>query len=130
MIKNIKINNYLYHINQCVLVFPFKAYEAVLMDDKIIVEFSWSQLYEKDPKSEYWRGVWCYDFDGNVLWKVAPPYYIDRESGKKVICENGEGAIDRVSYWEAENKIVVYGRMGYEVDPNTGELGDIVWRER
>jgi hypothetical protein len=89
-----------------------------------------TRLKQSFPNSEYWRGVWCYDFKGNVLWQVEAPYSINPNTGKKNIHTDGEGAIDRVGYSEKENKIIVYGRVGYEVDPETGKLGDIIWYER
>ena len=112
------------------LKFPFSVWSALELKDRVIVGYDYDELKAINPKFEYWRAVFCYDLDGNVLWQVDSPYYINRETGGKVICMNGEDAINEVAFWEKENKIVVFGRMGYEVDPDTGKLGEIVYRER
>jgi hypothetical protein len=111
--------------------FPCKVYDKVELNDRVIVGFEYDELKSLLPEgSDYWCTVCCYDFDGNLLWRVQPAYYIDPDTKQKVICKSIDGAIQTVRYWPSENKLVVYGRMGYEVDPETGELGEIVYRER
>lgn len=110
--------------------FPCDVYSILELESKIIIGMDVDQLAEILPKNESDRAVFCYDLEGNVLWQVDYPYYINPETGKKVICNHGEDAIQRVRYWEDEKKLVVFGTMGYECDPETGKLGAIVWQER
>ena len=117
-------------VNKRIMRFPCDVYSKIELKNKIIVGLDIDQLVELSIDFAYWRGVFCYDFEGNILWQVESPYYIDPDTKLKVICNNGEGAIQTVDYWQKESKVVVYGRMGYEVDPETGKLGDIVWHER
>lgn len=134
MIKEVEIWSNSYNVNGKMVYFPLHAHEGILMNDRIIVTFDYDDIKEKFPELEYSRAVWCYNFEGDLLWRVAPPYYIDSDTGEKVIWKNEEReyivAINGVKYWEEEDIIVVYGFVGYEVDPLTGKLGDIVYRER
>jgi hypothetical protein len=122
--SDISINGRMFH-------FPIQVYTKVELSDRIIVGFSYGQLKSLLPEgAEYWRAVCCYDFDGNLLWRVQPAYYIDRRTKEKIIASKDDRVIQTVEYWKPYDKLVVYGRMGYEVDPETGELGEIVYRER
>ena len=95
-----------FRVNKKMMRFPSDIYSKVEMRDKIIVGMDTDQLANLSSDFEYWRGVVCYDFEGNVLWQVESAYYIDPDTGKKVICNDNEGGIDRVGYSEKENKII------------------------
>lgn len=130
MIKRVEINGYSYGGPKGLIVFPMKAYEAILMDDRIIVGHSYDELQEKFPNLPDECAVFCYDLEGNVLWQVDYPYYIDRNTGEKVICDKGQDAIQGIGYNREKNMLIARGTMGYECDPETGKLGAIVWQER
>ena len=130
MVENLELHSRYLEFNGKKIKFPYKVYDVVLYDDKIIVSFSFNDLKEAEPDSQFWRAVWCFNLNGEVLWKVESPYYVDPATGEKVTCEDGEGTIQGVLYRKDLNKLVVFGRMGYEVDPETGKLGEIVYRER
>jgi hypothetical protein len=132
MIKNITINSTSYKDFGFDLHFPYMAYNAVLFEDKIIVGFDYGDLKKNDPNSEFWRALWCFDKTGNILWKVEPPYFVDQNTDQKKYpnFQKCEDAIQTAIYWENESMIVAFGRMGYRLDPETGKLGEIVYRER
>jgi hypothetical protein len=133
--KNIEIYSTKYKDDTFDIEFPFKAYNAVLLEDRLIAGFSFGEIQRKQPNSEFWRAVWCFDKVGNVLWKVESPYYISKETGEKVYypcVENGRctDAVSYVRYNKEEDEIVVFARMGYRLDPETGKLGEIIYWER
>lgn len=129
-LKEFKRGDREFAVNKRMMRFPCDIYSKVELKNKILVGMDIAQLENLSSNLKFWCGVICYDFEGTVLWQVEAPYYIDPDTDQKIVCNNGEGAIQRVSYWEKENIVVVYGRMGYEVDPETGKLGDIVYKER
>lgn len=134
--KNIKIDNINYNFDGEDITFPFMPSYAVIAKDKIIVAFDSDDIRQKYPDSEYWRAIWCFDKKGEVLWKVEPPYYIDPDTNQKQYpaFEDEDGrcleAIYEVFYKEEENLLIAYGTMGYRLDPETGKLGEIVYKER
>jgi hypothetical protein len=117
-----------FSINGKLFRFPCNVFSYVVLD-RIYVGLSENGM-ESLGIPEPWRTVCCYDFNGNLLWRVENGYYIDPDTKKKVVCTDREGGISGVGYRESENMVIVFGRMGYEVDPETGELGEIVYRER
>jgi hypothetical protein len=134
--KNIHIENGSYNFNGEKITFPFKPTYAVLTEDKIIVAFDSNEIRKISPDSEFWRAIWCYDRFGNLIWKVEPPYYMDPYTNKKACPEfvdkDGRSleVMYKVFYKEKEDMLVAYGTMGYRLDPETGKLGEIVYRER
>lgn len=136
MIKNIVIKDEFYILTENKIIFPTIPTHAVLYNDTLIVSFSYSKLRDKYPNSEFWRAVWCYNKFGEINWVVEPPYYIDRSTSKKqyIKCIDYEGrcvdAIDGIEYHEDKGYIEAYGTLGYKLDPETGQLGEIVYRER
>jgi hypothetical protein len=118
-----------FSINGKLFRFPCNVFSYVVLRDRIYVGLS-EDCMESLGIPEPWRTVCCYDSNGNLLWRAANGYYIDHWTKKKIVLDNREGGIDHVGYWPSEDKLVVYGRLGYEVDPETGELGEIVYRER
>jgi hypothetical protein len=124
--KDIKSNNI--KINNKTITFPFKVYEAAIMDDRIIVSYNWSELEEKLKGFDRNRAIWCYDLDGNILWYVEKPYYIDKNKGEKVSYDQ---PVDSLGCNAREGKIFAYSRRGYELDPYTGKLSndfDLKWK--
>ena len=101
--------------------FPFKVYEAVIMIDRIIVSYNWSELKEKLKDFDSDRAVWCYDFEGNILWYVEKPYYIDKGSNHRTIYDQ---PVDTVGADPKTEKLYAYSRRGYELDPYTGRLSN------
>jgi outer membrane protein assembly factor BamB len=133
--KNIEIYSTKYKDDTFDIEFPFKAYNAVLLEDRLIAGFSFGEIQRKQPNSEFWRAVWCFDKVGNVLWKVESPYYISKETGEKVYypcVENGRctDAVSSVVYNEKRNVLLAGARMIYKLDPETGKLTEIDHTER
>jgi hypothetical protein len=126
-----KFNQYGFKVN-----FEYRPYSAVLFDDKLIVGFSYGDIREKAPNSEFWRAVWCFDRKGDIMWQVEAPYHINNGTGKRVYhdCVDEKGrcvdAIQEVEFKDKKDILVVYGTMGYRLDPETGKLGEIVYQER
>jgi hypothetical protein len=115
-------------VNGKVMKFPLIVYSAVVLADRIIVAFSGDQLSKVFPNFDYQRAIWCYDLNGNILWKVEKPYYIDKNTGEKVSYDQ---PIDVVGYNDETGKVLALSRRGYELDPYTGELSndfDLKWK--
>lgn len=116
--------------NGITMFFPFRVFSKVELVDKILVGCSYGELKNLSPEIEYWRAVFAYDFKGNVLWQVEAPYYIDLNTEKREDYNpewNGtwkDDAIQEVQWYESEQKILVYGRLGYELDPKTGKISN------
>ncbi len=110
----------------------------------MIVAFDTKQLRDTFPHLEYWRAVFAFDFEGNMLWQVEPPFYIltgDRYTGEKEVYNHYEvqkracassyyDGISSVMIDRNTKKIVAWGRIGYELDPDTGKLLSIHTYER
>lgn len=54
------------------------------MNDRVIVSYSWSELKKHLSDFDSNTTVWCYDFEGNILWYIEKLYYIDEHNGKKI----------------------------------------------
>ena len=136
MIKNLEIKNDFYVLEGNKIILPCIPTHSVLYCSTLIVSFSYNELREVFPNSEFWRAVWCYDGQGDIKWVVEPPYYIDKQTGEKKYPKflDGDGrclaAITGVEYHEDKGYIEAYGTLGYKLDPETGQLGEIVYRER
>ena len=125
-------------VNGRMMKFPEKIWSMIELKDKVIVGFGNEDLENKYPKIEYWRQVFAYDFGGNVLWQVENPWYIDRETGKRIEYDNndpknkiwGGDCVDGILYNPELKMIVAWGRVGYQLDTSTGKLLKIVARER
>jgi hypothetical protein len=111
----------LFDVHGKIMTFPFIVYSAVIMDDRVIVSYSWSELEEQMLNFDENCAVWCYDLKGNILWYVEKPYYLDKITGEKVIYDQ---PVDEVGYNHKTNKILTYSRRGYELDPYTGKLSN------
>ncbi|AIF82052.1 hypothetical protein I862_07490 [endosymbiont of Acanthamoeba sp. UWC8] len=103
------------------VLFPCTVYSAVIMDDRVIVGFSKDHLQAKFPELDSDRSIWCYDLNGNILWYIEKPYYIDKYTGEKVIYDQSFGG---VGFNKEAGKIYAYSRKGYELDPYTGKLSN------
>ncbi|WP_148299516.1 hypothetical protein [endosymbiont of Acanthamoeba sp. UWC8] len=91
------------------------------MDDRVIVSFQDDHLKEIFPSFDSDRSIWCYDLNGNILWYVEKPYYIDKYTGEKVIYDQ---PVDVVGCNPTTGKVYAYSRRGYELDPYTGKLSN------
>jgi hypothetical protein len=116
--------------NGVTFLFPLAVYSKVELKDKILIGYSYGDLKDLSEKIEYWRAVFAYDFKGNVLWQVEAPYYIDLNTGNREDYNpkwNGTwkgDAIQGVRWFDDEQKFLVYGRLGYELDPKTGKISN------
>ena len=122
--KNIEVvapraNKFL--VNGHLKEFPYYVISAVIMQDRIIVAYDWDELKQHLSGFDSDRAVWCYDLKGNTMWYVEKPYYIDKNTGKKVIYDQpfiGVGCNLKTG------KLFAYSRRGYELDPYTGKLSN------
>jgi hypothetical protein len=135
-IKNLELSSKHFRNENFDVVLPLVPYSAVMYNDKLIVGYDYDELKLYDAKLEFWRAVFCYDKFGKMLWQVEPPYYIDKYSGEKrwpkFVDSDGHclEAITSVKYKEEQDILIAYGTMGYRLDPETGKLGEIVYKER
>jgi hypothetical protein len=118
-----------FSVNGKLFRFPTIVGSAVEFNEHLYVGLSMDGL-ESLGIAEPWRAVCCYDFEGHLLWRVQPAYYLDSVTQQKIIGDQNLRLVQRVEYWRFCGKLVVYGRLGYEMDHETGELGDILWLER
>ena len=89
------------------------------------------------PELDYWRRVFAYDFDGNILWQVENPWYFNPHTGVRSEYDDsdrvrfpGGDCVGSIWYEKDGDYIVAAGRIGYRLDTDTGKLLEIVWRER
>jgi hypothetical protein len=107
--------------------FPVKAKYGALYNSKLIISLDWVELQKKCPDIDSRCAVWCYNLSGELLWRVGLAYYIDSVTKEHIELPDH---VDSFNYWEKENILVAFGRMGYQLDPETGKLGEIVYKER
>jgi hypothetical protein len=136
-LKKIYINNDCYKIGNKEIRFLTKAYGAMILSDKIIVELDNIELRNNYPNLDYWRTLFAYDFEGNILWQVENPWYINRNSGERIEYDPkdekrfpGGDSVGSIMYNPRLDMIVAWGRVGYQLDTDTGKLLKIVSRER
>ena len=118
--------------------FSTKVWNMIELEDGFIVSVPIYQFKNELKKFDYLRYVFKFDFSGKILWQVGKAYYIDTKTGEKVYAEDCihtvfKGPTQRIDYEKkcmvpiegSENKVYVHGRLGYEVDLETGELKNV-----
>lgn len=70
----------------------------------------------KDMVGDDLNRVYCYDYDGNMLWQMKPPKFKD-------FPEFGQYPINGIKYDRKENKLVAYdcGGRVFDLNLETGE---------
>ncbi len=120
------INRDCYVFGDIKILFPATAKYGALFNDNLLVSFDWIELEKKNPNLDSRQAIWCYNPNGDLVWKIEAGYFIDEFGQKKELQDH----IDSFAYWEKEGILVAFGRMGYRLDPETGKLGEIVYQER
>ena len=119
--KKIEINNNTFQIKNYTSFFPFRAYEALIDNNRLIVCFDWTEIKDKMHNFDYRRSIWCYDLKGNLLWQIEPPYFISHVTGERKLFEQ---PFTSIKWFEPDKKVIAYSDRGYEVDPETGRLSN------
>ncbi|AIL65895.1 hypothetical protein NOVO_07800 [Rickettsiales bacterium Ac37b] len=121
MIEVITPKSNIFKIHDQYKEFPYYVGSAIIMVDRIIVAYDPDEIKESIPNFDYNRSIWCYDLEGNILWYVEKPYYIDKETGAKVIYDK---PVDSLAYNTKTKQIYAFSYRGYVLDTNTGKLSD------
>lgn len=132
-------------LNGTKVYLPLLAYVYIIYDDRIIVYHAIEDIEEKFPVENSGRNIWCYDYKGNVLWKIEEsPRYFDwvkrgintdnrvpkRLDNGKIIYygfDNRRDPYTSLVYDEKGDNLYVFvqGRR-YELDRETGKVGNYV----
>ena len=134
-----------FKVNGKKIKLPCYAQTGVILEDKIITNHGWKAFIQLYPEISKKRCVWCYDYDGNVLWIVEKPYFYGcrwyEEEGKMPRCETFgpekgkykelDMCIQSLFYSEEKGKIYVSGLLGsnshagWELNPEDGTISNI-----
>ena len=104
-------------INQKQIILKYKVHSLKIIEDKIFVVVFISNKEEKEAPKDDLNNVFCYDYDGNLLWQINTPKF---EGFPNFI----QSIISIMDYDRNKNKLYAYDWMErlFEVDINTGKI--------
>ena len=126
--QRIFINNREIHFKgkiEALAISPDKIFVVIDMPSKAKVEeqnnfikkYNLNIVPQAYSDSDIFNNTYCYDYEGNLLWQIKPPYFKD-------FPKFGQYPIVGVDYDEKKNKFYATDFMGRRFDVNleTGEL--------
>jgi hypothetical protein len=108
---------------------PTETYNYVVYDDKLIVYICSSDIQKDYPNENPGRNIWCYDLDGNVIWKIEKsPYYLERVRRKEPNILKSAHYYGGIYYDPHTDEIRAFADSGYYiVDPKNGKVSNYVF---
>lgn len=105
------------------LEFPMEVHESIILNDRIIVLLWAYNVIRELPNEDPCRNVWCYDFDGNVLWKIQRSYFPDKDDPEnKKKWKDLDEPYSGISASPEENTILAHARRKFILNPNDGTV--------
>ncbi|MFC1672735.1 hypothetical protein ACFL12_01160 [Pseudomonadota bacterium] len=101
---------------------------VVVLPGRIIAALDWSVLKECEPNEDWCRNVWCFDYDGKVLWKIQRPIFRDPDNPDKLI-DNIDDPYTSV-FVSDDGEIGAAGRNRFVIDSETGEISKLLGAHR
>lgn len=102
------------------LQLPLHATQYAITRNKVIALHKYEDIQSRYPEKNPARNIWCYDLAGNILWEIAESKrYIDESK----INRKGYTSLNYSRY---RDRFKVLVGSDYKLDPNTGEISDVL----